>query len=194
MSAMGYAFVVIGGLLLRQVMVGRATDIPTDIRDLSLGFLNGDMGTVQEVFTRRGSNVPGASVSVVASPLAPGTPLITAVQTLGNAAKGYRLGSTGPDYYDCSGLIWAAMKQTGIYTGARFTTRTFSQLANKNGWEKVAAPTAGDIILWPGEHMGIALGNNGMYSARSTSKGIGVSSVSGDSGYFGFSPDYYRVS
>jgi hypothetical protein len=204
MPAFGYLFLLVGGMLIRQVVVGRAVETPGDIRDLSLAFLQGDMTSVGEVFSRRGENtsvvrnevavlddgtpVPGGDA---ASPTA--HTLFEKVFALGSAASGYRLGATGPTYYDCSGLIWRAMKDTGIYTGPRFTTTTFPAIAVAKKWTKVDTPSEGDIVLWAGHHMGIAADNAGMYSARSTSKGIGPSLIQGDAGFFGYQPTYYRI-
>lgn len=41
--------------------------------------------------------------------------------------------------------------------------------------------------------MGVYVAEDKMYSARSPAKGIGYSSISGDSGYFGSQPTYWRA-
>lgn len=201
MSPIAYLFVAAGVLLMRQVIVGRVDDIPQDTKDFLSSFFAGDMAGVRDVASRRGENMPenpgafGDSFADVGESLSNST-FVAACMTLGNAAKGYRLGATGPDYYDCSGLIWQAMRKIGVYKGARFTTATF-KTAVSGTCARVSDPARGDVVLWPYEggygHMGVALGDDRMYSARSTAKGIGESSISGDSGYFGREPEYWRI-
>lgn len=202
MNPVGYPLLVVGAFLMRETFVGRARDSVTDAKDLSLAFLQGDMGEVSTVFGRRGetlnASVGGGVVAVsptdapIQGPSLSG--LMGAVETLGSKARGYRLGATGPDYYDCSGLVWRAMRDTGIYKGSRFTTSTFANVAKGQGWKMVTAPMAGDVVLWSGKHMGIATGGDGMYSARSSkmTPNIGPSTISGDSSVFG-KPLYFRI-
>jgi len=54
---------------------------------------------------------------------------------------------------DCSGLVWRAMRDAGIPI-ARFTTTTI--LASKYV-KAVSSPQTGDIVVWPGVHMGIVV-------------------------------------
>jgi len=190
MAPFGYAFILGGILLLRQVLVGRAMDTPGDTRDLALALLSGDMTEVGNVLARRGETADAVGGG---SPVASAnTPLVAEVMRLGEAAKGYRLGATGPDYYDCSGLIWRAMRKLDIYTGPRFTTHVFAAVAAAKGWAKVDTPAAGDVVLWPAKHMGVATGGDGMYSARNEEKGINPSTISGDSSVLG-TPSFYRI-
>jgi len=198
MNPVGYPLLIAGGFLIRQTFVGRAGDSVTDARDASLALLQGDMGEAAAVFGRRGSSTTPAGASEVAtSPAGVSAPslsgLVGEMESLGGKARGYRLGATGPDYYDCSGLVWRAMRDLDIYSGSRFTTGTFANVAKTKGWKMVSSPMAGDVILWSGKHMGVSTGGDGMYSARSTSKGIGQSTVSGDSTFFGSKPLFFRI-
>lgn len=181
---------------MRQVMVGRATETPSDLKDLTLALLSGDMNAVGEIAGRRGENVTtgisGGSIPVVTSGSGTGE-LSSMMRSLASKARGYRLGSTGPDYYDCSGLVWVAMRELGIFDGPRFTTHVFASVAASQGWEVLDGPEPDAVICWRAKHMGVSLGGDRMFSARSAAKGIGESSVSGDSGYFGMQPIYYRV-
>lgn len=188
----GYLFLVVGFVLARQVAVGRVSEIPGDSRDLFLSFMSNDMAGVKEVFSRRGQNAPAGELGSAPAGVADNA-LLNEVMRLGNAANGYRLGSTGPSYFDCSGLVWRAMRNLGIYNGPRFTTSTFATIANKQGWVQVDTPAVGNIVLWPTHHMGVSTGGDGMYSARSKSKGIGESTISGDSGYFGSEAMFYSI-
>jgi hypothetical protein len=188
---------------------------------------NGDMDALSSVLSLRGENVPESSSSLSDSGTLPNLPgsyttgfpsLLAEVIKLGDKANGYKLGATGPQHYDCSGLVWKACVNLGFYSGPRFTTSTFTKIID--GWcDKVEWPSQpGDIVLWKNRHMGVSGGtmpdskytdknddaidditgeiviyHDQMYSARSTSLGIGWSNIDGDSGYFGFSPTFYRI-
>jgi hypothetical protein len=205
MQTVGLLFILGAIFIGREVMVGRAKETPTDLRDLFSGFLNADMSSVQEVLARRGSNteagtadpgtgVDGSPVAVSASSGSTDTGLELAreVVTLGSAASGYVLGATGPQAYDCSGLVWKACKTIGIYVGARFTTGTFEHIA-ETFCKRVTSPAAGDIVVWVSKgHMGVMVSNSLFYSARSPEKGIGSAPLSADVAYFGGQPDIWR--
>jgi hypothetical protein len=204
MTPFGYLFILAGAFLIRQTVVGRAKEIPTDARDSFTALLSADWSEFGSVLARRGENVSVESVTSSGTD-STGTLDPTAtmgsilggtyageVVKLGKAAKGYVIGGTGPTYYDCSGLLWKAAYKLGIYKGGRFTTRSFTGIAR--GWcTKVEGePAIGDIVLWEGKHMGVCTGEDAMFSARSPSKGIGYSTISGDSSYFGSQPSYWR--
>jgi len=161
-----------------------------------LAILSGDPERMQTVLQARGENVTveaDSTVAATASTVAPSSDLLQEAVRLGNAAKGYSFGAVGPDYYDCSGLIWKAAKNLGIYKGLRFTTHTADAVFPKFA-TTVSTRQAGDIVVWPGKHMGIVSGADTYYSARSKEKGIGYSSLSGDIAYFaGIPPVYWRV-
>ena len=202
MQTIGYLAVLLGVLLVRQVVKGRAKETPQDLRDLFVGFITADTQQIKATLTQSGTNIDstgGSEVAVSSGAFPKGTTgdLVAEVMRLGNAAKGYRLGATGPDFYDCSGLVWRACRNLGYYDGMRFTTATFAAAAmTQGGWCKripESMRAAGDIILWRTHHMGVSTGGDGMYSARSTAKGIGESTVSGDSDFFGYAPSYWRV-
>lgn len=118
--------------------------------------------------------------------------IFNAVTQLGDASGKYVWGATGPDAFDCSGLIWNALGKTGVYKGPRFTTHNFNQVAPQFA-EPVSTPAKGDIVVWPGHHIGVVADQDKYYSARSPAKGIGDASLSADSGYFGMKPQYWRV-
>jgi cell wall-associated NlpC family hydrolase len=115
--------------------------------------------------------------------------VIQMAHKLGRSAGKYVWGATGPNAYDCSGLVWRTLVKTGKYNGPRFTTSTIGS----SGLKRVGNPQRGDIVVWPGHHMGFVLGPNRMYSAKSPSAGIGRNTISGDAGYFGRKPVYYRA-
>ncbi len=201
-TAIGYLLIAVAILVIRQVAVGRTDELPGDIRDFVVGLTTGDMAAVGEVSKRRGENVPASSLGDAGTPPIglqdyPGMSVrnaafARAVMQLGDSARGYKWGAEGPDYYDCSGIIWAALRHANIYRGSRFTTSSFPGIAS-NFAAQVSSPQPGDIVLWRGKHMGVYIGNGDYYSARSVSKGIGVSDMSGDAAYFGSPPTYWRI-
>lgn len=206
MTPFGYLFILAGAFLIRQTIVGRAKDIPGDAKDAASSLLSADWTEFGTVLARRGENVsvesdsssgsdstdtpdPGL-IGGIASSIIGGT-YAGEVVKLGQAARGYTLGGTGPSYYDCSGLLWKAAYKLGIYKGNRFTSSSFPTIAHL--WcSPASSPNVGDIVLWEGKHMGVCTGEDQMFSARSPEKGITYSSISGDASYFGTQPTYWR--
>jgi len=56
-----------------------------------------------------------------------------------------------------------------------------------------AEVAAGDLVVWGSHHIGIAINNSTMISARSEHSGTGTSSIDGDTRYFGAEPTCRRV-
>ena len=205
MSTIGYLLILIGILVARQVSKGRVANINEDLSDAFLAIIRGDTDALGEVLTRTGdANTP--TVSDPGTSLGEGTfqrhikgndnGLAAAAMILGKAAKGYRWAATGPDYYDCSGLVWRAAQKVG-FTGVRFTTAT---IGASSQFQRIAAPgvqgpgiinaTINDVVCWPGHHMGVVTGPNKFYSARNPKVGIGETSISG---FRDGTPVYYRL-
>ena len=119
-----------------------------------------------------------------------GAGILSEMQTLGKAALGYSEttdGGTGPQYYDCSGLVQTALGDLGIKVPrdtegqwaffqqqgtAHSGTPSTSQL---QPGDLVYATFAGDSEN-PG-HVGVYAGNGIMYSAQDESLGIGDASL-----------------
>jgi cell wall-associated NlpC family hydrolase len=88
----------------------------------------------------------------------------------------YRLGTSGPDSYDCSGFVWSVFQDAGI----RFTRQSARSL-----WLN-STPVYGDdrfkfgtlVFLNGLGHVGIVVDEKGFYHA-STSKGITYSPFKG---------------
>jgi cell wall-associated NlpC family hydrolase len=104
-----------------------------------------------------GEQIAGVAYGAVAG----GALLQSATKYLGVR---YLWGGTTSKGLDCSGLVWRAAKDLGSPI-ARFTTATipFSKYVTR-----VPQPSPGDIIVWPGDHMGIAAGGNRMLNAPHT--------------------------
>lgn len=202
MQTVAWLFIITAVVLIRQVSKGRADKLPEDLRDFMLALLSGDNSAMREVASRSGdtltptetATVPEGNSSVsgsggsVSGGSASGIALLTEARKLGAAANHrYVWGATGPNSYDCSGLVWRALRNIGVYKGVRFTTHTFR--LQSRGWaQEVTTPQAGDIVLWTG-HMGIVSGPDKMYNALSRNAGILESSISKHSG----TPTYWRI-
>lgn len=218
MSTLAWLLILVGGLIVRQVSKGRVMNIGEDLSDAFLAVIQGDTKALEGVFARTGdASTPaiatlgdalanGVSGSITATTaggnaVAQGitqgldqlgsnlsSSLALAAVTLGEKAKGYRFGASGPDYYDCSGLMYRAAQLIG-YKGSRFTTFT---IGNNKSFFKIQPPGyqgpavgggsvgAGinDIVVWPTHHMGVITGPDKFYSARNPRSGIGETKIS----------------
>ena len=216
MNTIAWLLVLSGLLIGRQVTRGRVMNIPEDIGDAFIAFASGHTDGLSEVLSRRGDSaapttadlaiykltqgVTGGlttSTGAVADALAGGfkqlegvSDIALAAIILGERAKGYRWAATGPDYYDCSGLMYRACQAIG-YGGSRFSTAT---IRSRKEFKVIDAPatqgpgftaaTINDIVLWPAGsggitgHMGVITAGDKFYSARSVKSGIGESKIS----------------
>lgn len=199
MTTIAWLFIICAVVMIRQVTKGRADKLPEDLRDFMLALLSGDNAAMKEVASRTGDTLTpseavtptgtGTGNGVVGGNASDnGVALLTEARKLGAAAGNrYVWGATGPNGYDCSGLVWRAARNIGVYKGVRFTTYTFR--VQSKGWaQEVKSPAVGDIVLWTG-HMGIVSGPDKMYNALSRNSGILESSISKHSG----TPSYWRV-
>ncbi len=88
--------------------------------------------------------------------------------------KPYVLGGNGPDYFDCSGLVYYCLKQVGVNVG-RLSAAGYS---GYNGWECITNYNdlrRGDLIFYHNDsgaitHVAVYLGN-GYYIHASSSQG-----------------------
>lgn len=100
--------------------------------------------------------------------------LINALQT--RMGKPYVYGSSGPNAYDCSGLIWSIFQEAGF---------SFERTSARSIWQ-MSEPVEGDdrykmgtLIFFNGlAHIGIVADANGFYHA-STSQGVTYSRFDG---------------
>lgn len=192
MSTLGWILILFGGLLIRQTYKGRVTNLGEDLSDAFIAISSGDNKALTAVLARTGdNNIPNVTVPI--TPVVEGQvgtiigqiegsnltnpTILRSAKALGSAAKGYRFGASGPDYYDCSGLMWRACQKAG-FKGIRFTT--FTVQAAK-GFNRIpdSDRSLGDIVLWPTHHMGVVSGDGLFYSARSPKSGIGETKIAG---------------
>jgi cell wall-associated NlpC family hydrolase len=198
MSTIAWVLILASVFVFRAVSKGRITNLPEDLSDGFLALLRGDTTELTSVLARTGDSATpdqgaltpeeseawqgagkagGDAIGAIA---AESNALAGTAMRLGRAAKGYRFGATGPDYYDCSGLMWRACQKLG-YKGARFTTFT---IQGRKEFQPVTGRTdkalrIGDIVVWPRHHMGVVTGPDRFYSARNPRSGISEASISG---------------
>ena len=106
-------------------------------------------------------------------------------QTVVNAAKSqigkpYAWGATGPNAYDCSGLVQYAYSQAGKNIG-----RTTYQQAGAGQHVSVSQAQAGDILMWGDYHDAIYVGNNQYVHAPQPGQIVTQATISSY-----FMPDY----
>jgi peptidoglycan DL-endopeptidase CwlO len=96
---------------------------------------------------------------------------------LAEQGKPYKWGATGPDSYDCSGLVLAAYRQANIVL-----PRTAADQYNAGAHIPFAQAQPGDLIFWSPEannpavieHVAIYLGNNQVVEAPDTGEQVKV--------------------
>ncbi len=232
MTTVAWILLLAGLLVIRQVTKGRVSNIGEDLADAFLAITKGDTKELTAVLAREGeANQPtfaalgdalgnatlgvagatGTTADTIAKAIGgqlddietrANNSIGIAAIMLGKKAKGYRFTAAGPDYYDCSGLMYRAAQKVG-YKGGRFTTFTIG--TNKAFREipgpKFQGPSADgavnslgagidDIVVWPTHHMGVVTGPDQFYSAKSVKSGIGFGKIS--TWRNGSKPKYYR--
>jgi len=193
MNAIGYFLILIALVLARGMSRGRM--IGDEFGDLSDAFkaaISGDFTTLRTVFSRVGNPT---DVSTNNSAATSSGNLLSAMHQLGDG-KTYALGASGPNSYDCSGLVWKALGAIGAYKGLRFTSLSFP--AQCSSFATVTtSPQVGDIVRWydylrATGHLGVVDGPDSVFSALSPASGIKSMSISGLTAAKG-APTYYRL-
>lgn len=88
----------------------------------------------------------------------------------------YRLGTTGPNRYDCSGFVWSVFNDAGIYFERSSARSYWSQFEPVSGDDRYRFGTL--VFFNRLGHVGIVADENGFYHA-SSSKGITYSKFAG---------------
>jgi cell wall-associated NlpC family hydrolase len=143
---------------LRGVMTGKVAPIPAG-KPVTLS--GGDWG---------GGDFGGTA------PAASGTVARAAQIAVQQVGKPYRWATTGPNTFDCSGLIVYSYRQAGIplpryWSGAFLTSTSFRKIKR----EEV---TAGDVCWKPG-HVALATSNNAIVEAPRTGIPVRTRALSG---------------
>lgn len=115
------------------------------------------------------AGVAGSTAAAVVASLGGGSgALVAAVRS--QIGKPYRWAATGPDAFDCSGLVYWGLRQAG-YDPPRFTTATFGFWAKAQGWTRysdvILESQAGDVLIKAG-HMSVCSGIGKMIDAPHT--------------------------
>jgi cell wall-associated NlpC family hydrolase len=88
----------------------------------------------------------------------------------------YRLGTTGPNRYDCSGFVWSVFNESGIYFERSSARSYWAQFEPVSGDDRFRFGTL--VFFNKLGHVGIVADENGFYHA-SSSKGITYSKFAG---------------
>lgn len=157
---------------------------PTSGAQLGTPFASVGSG-VAKVVAGAGATVGEAAASV-ASSLSGGALVTEARKHLG--AK-YVFGATGPNTFDCSGLVVYCLRKTLIPNCKRFYTGNVSSYLKSKGWQRVSPSQfqSGDIIIRSG-HMGIAVSNSRMIHAPHTGTVVKEASIYNKGTWWGYRP------
>ena len=90
----------------------------------------------------------------------------------------YVMGGTGPNSWDCSGLVQAAFKQVGVDL-----PRTSQEQSTAGTQVGTSNLQVGDILYWGGQgsayHTGVYIGDGKYLDAANPSKGVVIQDLSG---------------
>lgn len=166
-SAVGIIALVIGGYLIDSGIKGRQP-ITALMDTIQAGTAKGaNAGTIKAAFkSTSGALASGAASGSggVGTTPQPGSPTNNAAVNfaLAQVGKPYRWGATGPDAFDCSGLVWAAYRAAGGAPRIRWTTYTMlaSLPSVPKSWKDLQPgdlvfPDAGHVVMVvdPNSHM-----------------------------------------
>ena len=90
--------------------------------------------------------------------------------------------ATGPDRFDCSGLVFYSFKMNGLKDriGGYRSARGYYKWFKNRGQADMNAPRVGDLIVWGKfQHVGIYLGDGLAISTLTTKAGVSIHPVKG---------------
>ncbi len=130
--------------------------------------------------TGTSTRATSASTTAAAATGPAGTAIAYARAQLG---KPYEWGGTGPDAYDCSGLVWAAYQSAGVDI-PRTSEAQWAGLPHV----PPADVRPGDLVFFPGSdgtftapgHVALVIGGGQMIQAYAAGTPIEISSLTGD--------------
>lgn len=98
----------------------------------------------------------------------------------------FRIGTEGPRYFDCSGLVYRVYKEAGVLTkigGSRMRAATYYRWFRVRGLLSRSNPRVGDLIWWTKRghiaHIGLFIGSGQAISALVNPYGVKRHSVGG---------------
>ena len=120
---------------------------------------------------------------VVSAPAAPNASAVETALSFARAQLGdaYKLGGSGPDVWDCSGLTKAAYAAAGIYIGTHSATNQYNTMAGQGKLVSFSQVQVGDLVFWgsPGNyyHVAIYVGGGQILEAPDVGKPVRVHSI-----------------
>ena len=90
--------------------------------------------------------------------------------------------ATGPDRFDCSGLVFFAFKMNGLkdLIGGYRSAHGYYKYFKNRGRADMEPPKVGDLIVWGKfQHVGIYLGEGMAISTLTTRSGVSIHPVKG---------------
>jgi cell wall-associated NlpC family hydrolase len=110
---------------------------------------------------------------------------------LSKIGKPYVYGATGPNSFDCSGLVLYSFKAAGVGGVARSTYAQYDMYKTA-AWRRVSSPSLGDLVFLTVQgkayaHVGIYIGNGYVVHAPYPGKGVrkeAMSTIGPRSGYY----------
>jgi cell wall-associated NlpC family hydrolase len=123
-----------------------------------------------------GTYVPAEGAAVTAARAAGNNAAAGTLVTVcrSQIGKPYVWGASGPNSFDCSGLMVYALRRSGYPDAPRFYTGTFGAWAKSKGWTRINDPgefKSGDVVLKAG-HMGVCSGPGMMINAPRTGANV----------------------
>ena len=128
-----------------------------------------------------------AALVGAAAPVAAAEPLTEAQQVikLAMAQKGDRwsFAATGPNQFDCSGLVTFSFRETGLLDrvgGKRRTVEGYHKWFDAQGMADKVEGRPGDLIVWgKNKHIGLYLGDGMAVSALVNPHGVSIHPIRG---------------
>jgi cell wall-associated NlpC family hydrolase len=103
----------------------------------------------------------------------------TAYSKLGDQ---WKFRATGPDLFDCSGLVWYAFHQNSLQDriGGYRSVAGYYNWFKAQGLVSRTNPQVGDLVVWgANQHIGLYIGNGMAISTLVTKSGVSIHPVKG---------------
>lgn len=124
----------------------------------------------------------------LAGPVAAGATVQTEAERVAGIARDqagdrYSFGATGPNEFDCSGLVFFSFREADLLDrigNKRKTVAGYFKWFNSRGLASKSNPKPGDLVVWgANKHMGIYVGDGMAVSALVNPYGVKVHPVTG---------------
>ncbi len=94
----------------------------------------------------------------------------------------WRHRATGPDRFDCSGLVWYAFHENDLQDriGGYRSVGGYFKWFKERGLVRKSNPRLGDLVVWgKNQHVGIFIGDGKAISTLVTKRGVAIHAVKG---------------